>query len=164
MYINCLVSLFSDSFAHLFKKKGSTIVSKGFTGPTMSVQQKENVSGTPNGSQRRRNSPVSVFLNDPTGKEIPIKEVQVPFSEHGILVDQQFRHETNDANPDLAWSRIRAKYQEVFSEFFGVFVLILFGDGVVAQVVLSKGENGSYQSITWGKCHSRNTKKPIDSF
>lgn len=26
----------------------------------------------------------------------------------------------------------------------------MFGDGVVAQVVLSGGEKGSYQSISWG--------------
>lgn len=26
----------------------------------------------------------------------------------------------------------------------------MFGDGVVAQVVLSEGKNGEYQSITWG--------------
>jgi hypothetical protein len=51
---------------------------------------------------------------------------------------------------DLRWSRIRAKHQNFFSEFFGVFILILFGNGSVAQVVLSKGGNGAYQSITWG--------------
>lgn len=32
----------------------------------------------------------------------------------------------------------------------GTFILIMFGDGVVAQVVLSGGANGEYQSITWG--------------
>ncbi|KAF2215477.1 hypothetical protein CERZMDRAFT_57026 [Cercospora zeae-maydis SCOH1-5] len=32
----------------------------------------------------------------------------------------------------------------------GVFILIMFGDGVVAQVVLSRGEKGDYQSISWG--------------
>jgi len=40
--------------------------------------------------------------------------------------------------------------REPFSEFFGVFILILFGDGVVAQVVLSSGKKGDYQSISWG--------------
>ena len=40
--------------------------------------------------------------------------------------------------------------REPFSEFFGTFILLMFGDGVVAQVVLSKGEKGGYQSITWG--------------
>jgi len=54
------------------------------------------------------------------------------------------------AEPDLAWSRIRHTLREPFSEFFGTFILIMFGDGVVAQVVLSGGANGSYQSITWG--------------
>ncbi|KAH7324426.1 aquaporin-like protein [Stachybotrys elegans] len=50
----------------------------------------------------------------------------------------------------LAWSRFRATCQDAFSEFFGTFVLLLFGDGVVAQVVLSGGEAGNYQSISWG--------------
>lgn len=50
----------------------------------------------------------------------------------------------------LAWSRIREYCQDGFSEFLGTMVLILFGDGVVAQVVLSKGTKGDYQSISWG--------------
>lgn len=48
------------------------------------------------------------------------------------------------------WGRIRRHMQEPFSEFFGVFILILFGDGVVAQVVLSGSTKGDYQSISWG--------------
>lgn len=51
---------------------------------------------------------------------------------------------------EYAWGRIRRFMQEPFSEFFGVFVMILFGDGVVAQVVLSSGTKGDYQSISWG--------------
>ncbi|EEP78744.1 conserved hypothetical protein [Uncinocarpus reesii 1704] len=51
---------------------------------------------------------------------------------------------------ELVWSRIRHTFREPFAEFFGVFVLVLFGNGSVAQVVLSKGEKGSYQSISWG--------------
>lgn len=49
-----------------------------------------------------------------------------------------------------AWSRVREYCQDGFSEFFGTFVLLLFGDGVVAQVVLSRGTKGDYQSISWG--------------
>ncbi|KAH8169423.1 major intrinsic protein [Sarocladium implicatum] len=48
------------------------------------------------------------------------------------------------------WVRIRETMQDAFSEFMGTMVLILFGDGVVAQVVLSKEVKGSYQSISWG--------------
>lgn len=46
----------------------------------------------------------------------------------------------------------RALWREVLAEFLGTFVLILFGAGVVAQVVLSGGANGSYLSINiaWG--------------
>ncbi|KAL2689066.1 hypothetical protein Neosp_003118 [[Neocosmospora] mangrovei] len=50
----------------------------------------------------------------------------------------------------LLWSRVRETCQDAFSEFFGTFVMILFGDGVVAQVVLSRGTKGDYQSISWG--------------
>lgn len=51
---------------------------------------------------------------------------------------------------ELRWSKIREYMQDAFSEFFGTFVLLLFGDGVVAQVVLSRGTKGDYQSISWG--------------
>lgn len=42
--------------------------------------------------------------------------------------------------------------REVLSEFLGTFVLITFGIGVVAQVVLSGEQNGTYLSINlaWG--------------
>jgi MIP family channel proteins len=42
--------------------------------------------------------------------------------------------------------------REAAAEFFGTFILILFGAGVVAQTVLSGGANGSYIAINiaWG--------------
>jgi aquaglyceroporin related protein, other eukaryote len=49
-----------------------------------------------------------------------------------------------------AWVRFRSYMRDPFAEFMGVFTLIVFGDGVVAQVVLSKGTRGDYQSINWG--------------
>jgi aquaglyceroporin related protein len=73
------------------------------------------------------------------------------FAEHGPLVDHKIpQADVVQQEPDLAWSRIRHTLREPFSEFFGVFILILFGDGVVAQVVLSNGTKGDYQSISWG--------------
>lgn len=47
------------------------------------------------------------------------------------------------------WARIRHFLREPLAECLGTMILILFGDGVVAQVVLSDGKNGSYQSISW---------------
>jgi MIP family channel proteins len=46
----------------------------------------------------------------------------------------------------------RGTLREVLAEFFGTFVLILFGAGVVAQFVVSKQANGSYLAINiaWG--------------
>ncbi|KAF7925929.1 hypothetical protein BELL_0075g00090 [Botrytis elliptica] len=73
------------------------------------------------------------------------------YAEHGPGIDHKIPQELEiQSKPDLLWSRIRHTMREPFSEFFGVFILILFGDGVVAQVVLSSGERGSYQSISWG--------------
>ncbi|HKX29522.1 MAG TPA: MIP family channel protein [Blastocatellia bacterium] len=42
--------------------------------------------------------------------------------------------------------------RELYAEFLGTFVLIVFGAGSVAQVLLSKQQNGSYFSInfSWG--------------
>lgn len=58
--------------------------------------------------------------------------------------------DTKELHRQLLWSRIRHYCREAFSEFFGTMILILFGDGVVAQVTLSGGTKGDYQSISWG--------------
>lgn len=58
---------------------------------------------------------------------------------------------------DLWWSKVRLSLREPFAEFFGTFIMVLFGDGSVAQVLLSAGEKtapgangyGAYQSISW---------------
>jgi len=55
-----------------------------------------------------------------------------------------------EIEPDLRWSKCREYGRDFFSEFGGTMVMILFGDGVVAQVVLSEEEKGNYQSISWG--------------
>jgi aquaglyceroporin related protein len=76
---------------------------------------------------------------------------QRPHAEHGALIDHKIpQADAVEAEPDLLWSRVRHVMREPFSEFFGVFIFILFGDGVIAQVVLSKGTKGDYQSISWG--------------
>ena len=51
---------------------------------------------------------------------------------------------------ELLWTNAREMCREAFSEFFGTMILVLFGDGVVAQVTLSRGTKGDYQSISWG--------------
>lgn len=44
---------------------------------------------------------------------------------------------------DLWWSKVRLALREPFAEFFGVFIMVLFGDGSVAQVLLSAGEQSA---------------------
>lgn len=76
---------------------------------------------------------------------------QLPYAEKGPLINHDIpQADVAQQEPDLAWSRIRHYFREPLAEFFGVFILILFGDGVVAQVVLSNGTRGDYQSISWG--------------
>jgi len=58
----------------------------------------------------------------------------------------------------LLWPRIRAVIREPLAEFWGVFFMVLFGNGSVAQVLLTQGQQsapgengfGNYQSINWG--------------
>lgn len=75
---------------------------------------------------------------------------QPPFAEHGMLIDRSMTAEAKKkAGEKLLWPRIRRVLREPFSEFLGTFIIIMFGDGVVAQVVLSRGKNGDYQSIRY---------------
>jgi len=64
----------------------------------------------------------------------------------------------HEVHHHLTWSAVRTVLREPFAEFFGTFVMVLFGDGSVAQVMLSAGQTtapgkdgfGNYQSINWG--------------
>ena len=76
-----------------------------------------------------------------------------PYAEHGPLIDRSQTAELNSKrayNAGLLWPRIRHYCRKPFAEFMGTFILIMFGDGSVAQVVLSNGDHGDYQSISWG--------------
>ncbi len=73
---------------------------------------------------------------------------QAPIVEEHDLAEQQ----------DWWWAKVRIALREPFAEFFGTMILVLFGDGAVAQVLLSTGQKsapggngfGNYQSINWG--------------
>jgi len=107
------------------------------------------------------NSPKSNYLDEsklkhpPNDSQLSPTVAPHPFAEHGVLIDHDVhpQADTIESHPELWWSKIRHICQDSFSEFFGVFILILFGDGVVAQVVLSSKQKGEYQSISWGEFH-----------
>ncbi|PWY78202.1 aquaporin, partial [Aspergillus heteromorphus CBS 117.55] len=48
------------------------------------------------------------------------------------------------------WPKSSPMLRLALSEFFGTMIMIMFGNGVVAQVLLSQNQKGSYQSISWG--------------
>ncbi|EME44725.1 hypothetical protein DOTSEDRAFT_152722 [Dothistroma septosporum NZE10] len=66
-------------------------------------------------------------------------------------------HDTAD-HANLWWPKTRAAFKEPLAEFFGVMIMVCFGNGSVAQVLLSGGMKsapgmdgyGNYQSISWG--------------
>ena len=47
---------------------------------------------------------------------------------------------------------MKETYKELLSEFLGTFIMMLFGLGVVAMVVVFEGAKGNFLSITlaWG--------------
>lgn len=90
-------------------------------------------------------------FSDSERSTVPPSSGVPPFAETGAPINRSQTAELKRGqNPGLAWPRIRRTCREALSEFMGVFVLIMFGDGVVAQVVLSNNTKGDYQSISWG--------------
>uniref|UniRef100_K3W8E0 Aquaporin n=1 Tax=Globisporangium ultimum (strain ATCC 200006 / CBS 805.95 / DAOM BR144) TaxID=431595 RepID=K3W8E0_GLOUD len=79
------------------------------------------------------------------------KDSQVDKTENGYM-------DIHDQDEVLAPRRVSALavksayLRECLAEFIGTAVMIAFGDGVVAQVVLGKGANGDYThiSLCWG--------------
>ena len=63
-----------------------------------------------------------------------------------------------EAHKHLWWYRTRYIFRDAFAEFCGTMIMIIFGDGSVAQVTLSANpalpagsqNKGDYQSISWG--------------
>ena len=94
--------------------------------------------------------PPSSSAHDHTRRRTSVSG-QSAYTEKGPLINHEIPPaDVVQQEPDLAWSQIRRYFREPLAEFFGVFILILFGDGAVAQVVLSNGKKGDYQSISWG--------------
>lgn len=90
---------------------------------------KENLSSPPlqrEGSRRRVDTMSSVRSYMGLNPEAPIDEEHERLEHHNLL-----------------WSRIRLAFREPFAEFFGTFVMVLFGDGSVAQVLLSASNTTS---------------------
>lgn len=75
---------------------------------------------------------------------------ELPYVEHRILDQKVPQDDLVQAKSGPLWSRIRHQFREPLSEFWGTFILVLFGDGVNAQVVLSGGTKGDWLSISWG--------------
>jgi hypothetical protein len=79
-----------------------------------------------NDNRAFHNSSSSIISRD---KEIYEKKHE-PYAEHDPDIEHKIAQEgVVPAHPELAWSKIRRTMRDSFSEFFGVFIMILFGDG-----------------------------------
>jgi glycerol uptake facilitator protein len=67
--------------------------------------------------------------------------------EHQPGVDHQDRTQQDGTDLPSGTMRVLGLFGELSAEFFGTFILILFGAGVVAQVVA--GGLGNHDSIAW---------------
>ncbi|KAK5089852.1 glycerol channel [Lithohypha guttulata] len=84
------------------------------------------------------------------------------YEEHGAPIDNSGQNEAArrdyEHHKHLWWYRVRYTCRDAFAEFCGTMIMIVFGDGSVAQVTLSANPNlpqasqnkGEYQSISWG--------------
>jgi len=92
----------------------------------------------------------SVTKVDPTVSTLEVVPTKTSHASHQIP-DAVFGLGNGQGRSGIpVWVRFRKYMRDPFAEFMGVFTLIIFGDGVVAQVLLSKGTRGDYQSINWG--------------
>jgi MIP family channel proteins len=73
-------------------------------------------------------------------------------AERGLSLHAEAAHSLDDERKGDMPNGAQGTLREPLAEFLGTFVLILFGVGVVAQVVLSKQSTGTYLSINlaWG--------------
>lgn len=68
----------------------------------------------------------------------------------GLKPEAPIDKEHNDLeHHELLWSRIRLALREPFAEFFGTFIMVLFGDG--------KLSSGCMFWIRDGLCHQSST-------
>lgn len=77
--------------------------------------------------------------------DIKICRDKPPIKDQQVIVEVVVSEERT-----TAWYKFRKAMREPFSEFFGVLILVLFGDGSIAQVVLGQGAKGDWQNINWG--------------
>lgn len=56
----------------------------------------------------------------------------------------------DDENYSNAWHDFRVKHPQVFAEFLGTFILVLWGLGTQAQVIAARKATDDYISISWG--------------
>ncbi|KFY37909.1 hypothetical protein V495_06868 [Pseudogymnoascus sp. VKM F-4514 (FW-929)] len=140
------------------------------------VKHIENATRRTSSGQTLRNEDSELFPEEGNGEGLqsaPTQETQ-----HSQKSKEELQHESHISNlresvglPDelpiaeqheetehFNWPTFRLIFREPLAEFFGTFVLLLFGNGSVAQVLLSGRQAsapggdgyGSYQSINWG--------------
>ncbi|KAE9971078.1 hypothetical protein BLS_004645 [Venturia inaequalis] len=130
----------------------------------MDNAHKEHISQASGGSA----SPDSLYFENPKLREISHGEAYrqpaqlihqstvETLREHGAPIDHIVPQANSKASgPDLWWSKVRAYMQEPFSEFFGCFIMILFGWGLGVMLgVYAGGKSGGHlnPAVTFANC------------
>lgn len=140
------------------------------------VKHIENATRRTSSGQTLRNEDAELFPDEGNGAGLQNAPTQE--TEHSHKSQEELQHESQISRlresvglPDelpiaeqheetehFNWPTFRLIFREPLAEFFGTFVLVLFGNGSVAQVLLSGRQAsapggdgyGSYQSINWG--------------
>lgn len=120
------------------------------------------IAATPKDSETDLAGGESSSNSSPHSDKPRAAHVEDRYAEHGPPIDNEYAHaqyeEDYKHQSHLWWSRVRHHIRDPAAEFFGCFTMIIFGDGSVAQVVLSGNtklplssqDYGDYQSISWG--------------
>eukprot|EP01117_Protostelium_nocturnum_P016175 TRINITY_DN6352_c0_g1_i1.p2 TRINITY_DN6352_c0_g1~~TRINITY_DN6352_c0_g1_i1.p2 ORF type:complete len:419 (-),score=151.58 TRINITY_DN6352_c0_g1_i1:30-1286(-) len=83
----------------------------------------------------------------PTGADV----VSIEIKDSGATSLEEKKAEQKAALKEKTWfGKLRYKLREPLAEFLGTLILVLFGDGVIAQTILSGGANGNWLTIAFG--------------
>ena len=136
-FANCVAAYSSDiraAFKHCFSGSFAHALTPMTSGPEMSDSNSSNNTAL---NKERLDHVEQQPTTDATGSSMRHRVVRRKL---GLKEQPTIHDDHEDAeHQQLLWSRIRLTLREPFAEFWGTFFMVFFGNGSVAQVLLSAG-------------------------